>query len=204
VDIDETEPIFCNEAKAVAYLEATRWPDGTRCPLCHSRNVRRMQGQTQPGMFLCNDCRRKFTVRTGTVFERSHIPVHKWLLAVHRMLELNLTVGAMPLQRILKLKSYRSAWHMWHRIRDSIRLSNVRLNSKDEYRHQENVHQRETVLKRMLLTVHQPHKPIGKTLGNRGSGAIRPNQAKPNPLPWPADRNRSPNSTSQQRLGINK
>ena len=44
-----------------------------------------MGGKTQAGMFLCNDCRDKFTVRTGTIFERSHIPLHKWLMATHIM-----------------------------------------------------------------------------------------------------------------------
>src|SRR5258708_32324862 len=82
---DLTNPIFTDEAKATAHMEADRWPDGVSCPLCASVNVTKMGGLTQAGMFMCNGCRGKFTVRTGTVFERSHIPLHKWLLATHLM-----------------------------------------------------------------------------------------------------------------------
>ena len=85
VMVDITNPIFHDEAKAVAHLEASRWPDGPFCPYCGSINVHRMAGKTQAGMFLCNDCRDKFTARVGSVMERSHIPVHKWLLAMHLM-----------------------------------------------------------------------------------------------------------------------
>jgi len=112
-----TNPIFHDEAKATAHMEADRWPDGVSCPLCGSDNVHKMAGHTQAGMFLCNDCRDKFTVRTGTVFERSHIPLHKWLLALHLMAASKKGVSALQLQRMLGLGSYRTAWFMCHRVR---------------------------------------------------------------------------------------
>jgi transposase-like protein len=71
-------------------------------------------------MFLCNDCRGKFTVRTGTIFERSHIPLHKWLMATHIMAASKKSVSALQLQRMLGLGSYRSAWFMCHRIREAM------------------------------------------------------------------------------------
>jgi transposase-like protein len=118
--IDLTNPIFQDEAKATAHMERDRWPNGVSCPLCGSDNVHKMEGKTQAGMFLCNDCRDKFTVRTGTVFERSHIPLHKWLLATHLMAASKKGVSALQLQRMLGLGSYRSAWFMCHRIREAM------------------------------------------------------------------------------------
>lgn len=78
-----TNPILHDEAEATAHLEANRCPDGAVCPHCGSKRVRRMEGNTQAGMFLCNDCRDKFTVRTDSVMKRSHVPLHKWSLATH-------------------------------------------------------------------------------------------------------------------------
>ena len=124
-DIDLTNPIFHDEAKAAAHMEADRWVDGVFCPLCGSINVHRMGGKTQAGMFLCNDCREKFTVRTGTVFERSHIPLHKWLMATHIMAASKKSVSALQLQRMLGLGSYRSAWFMCHRIREAMKPATV-------------------------------------------------------------------------------
>src|ERR1700737_4435335 len=95
---DLDNPIFTDEAKATAHMEADRWPDGPYYPHCGSVNVHRMAGKTQAGMFLCNDCREKFTVRTGTVFERSHIPLHKWLLATHIMGASKKSVSALQLK----------------------------------------------------------------------------------------------------------
>ena len=125
MDIDLTNPIFHDEAKATAHIEADRWPDGVNCPLCSSVNVHRMAGKTQAGMFLCNDCRDKFTVRTGTVFERSHIPLHKWLSAIHIMAASKKSVSALQLQRMLGLGSYRSAWFMCHRIREAMKPTKI-------------------------------------------------------------------------------
>jgi transposase-like protein len=117
---DLANPIFTDEAKATAHMEADRWPDGAYCPHCGSLNVHKMAGKTQAGMFLCNDCREKFTVRTGSIFERSHIPLHKWLLATHLMAASKKGMSALQLSRMLGLP-YKSAWFLCHRIRESMK-----------------------------------------------------------------------------------
>ncbi len=119
--VDITNPIFHDEAKAVAHLEASRWPDGPFCPYCGSLNVHRMAGKTQAGMFLCNDCRDKFSARVGSVMERSHIPVHKWLLAMHLMAASKKGMSSKQLQRMLDV-SYKSAWFLSMRIREAMSL----------------------------------------------------------------------------------
>jgi transposase-like protein len=117
---DLTNPIFKDEIAAVAHMEADRWPNGVTCPLCGSSDkAKKMGGQTQTGMFLCGACRGKFTVRTGTVFERSHIPLHKWLLATHLMASSKKGISAHQLHRMLGI-TYKSAWFMAHRIREAM------------------------------------------------------------------------------------
>ncbi len=118
---DLTNPIFTNEAKAIEHMENDRWPGGNvTCPLCGViGEARKMGGKTQAGMFLCNACRGKFTVRTGTVFERSHIPMHKWLLATHLMSASKKGISAHQLHRMLGI-TYKSAWFMAHRIREAM------------------------------------------------------------------------------------
>lgn len=119
---DLTNPIFTNEAAAVSHLETSRWGQGVICPLCGADRAKKMGGQTQAGMFLCPDCRGKFTVRTGTVFERSHIPLHKWLLATHLMASSKKGISAHQLHRMLGI-TYKSAWFMAHRIREAMALT---------------------------------------------------------------------------------
>src|SRR5258705_4119922 len=114
---DLTNPIFTNEEKAIAHMEADRWPHEVTCPLCGMDTVTKMGGKTQSGMFMCNGCRGKFTVRTGTIFERSHIPLHKWLLATHLMASSKKGISAHQLHRMLGI-TYKSAWFMAHRIRE--------------------------------------------------------------------------------------
>jgi transposase-like protein len=111
---------FHDEEAARIHIEASRWADGVSCPFCGSLNVHRMAGKTQAGMFLCNDCRDKFTCRTGTLMERSHIPLHKWLLAIRLMTSSKKGISAHQLMRNLGLGSYRTAWFMAHRIRESM------------------------------------------------------------------------------------
>jgi transposase-like protein len=115
-----TAPRFHDEDAAREHIEASRWPDGVNCPLCGSLSVHRMAGKTQAGMFLCNDCRGKFTCRTGTVMERSHVPLHKWLLAIHLMASSKKGMSAHQMMRNLGLGSYRTAWFLCHRIREAM------------------------------------------------------------------------------------
>src|SRR5690348_713871 len=113
-------PEFTNEEAAIAHLEKSRWADsGVHCPHCGSFAVRKMEGKTQAGYWLCNDCRDKFTCRTGTVMERSHIPVHKWLLAIHLMSASKKGMSAHQLHRMLGV-TYKSAWFLAHRIREAM------------------------------------------------------------------------------------
>jgi transposase-like protein len=123
ITCDLTNPIFTDEALATAHMEADRWPDGAHCPLCGSVAVTKMGGKTQAGMFMCNGCRGKFTVRTGTIFERSHIPLHKWLLATHLMAASKKGMSALQFSRMLGI-TYKSAWFMCHRIREAMKPTN--------------------------------------------------------------------------------
>lgn len=118
-----TDPIFHNEDAALRHIEASRWNDEPFCPHCGSTRVRRMGGKTQAGMFLCNDCRDKFTVRTGTIMERSHVPLHKWLLATHLMAASKKGMSAKQMERMLGV-TYKTAWFLCHRIREAMAGSN--------------------------------------------------------------------------------
>src|SRR3990170_5823280 len=114
-----TDKFFHNEAKALAHIETSRWGGVPVCPHCGSTRVRRMKGKTQAGMFLCNDCRDKFTVRTGTLMERSHVPLHKWLLATHLMAASKKGMSAKQMERMLGV-TYKTAWFLCHRIREAM------------------------------------------------------------------------------------
>lgn len=118
---DLTNPAFTNEDKARAFLEASRWPDGPVCPFCgQSDTVKPLGGKSMgPGWFHCSDCRDKFTVRTGTLYERSHIPLHKWLLATHLMVSSKKGISSLQLSRMLGV-TYKSAWFMTMRIRQQM------------------------------------------------------------------------------------
>jgi len=115
---------FTDEKAAEKHIEASRWPNGVSCPHCGSDNVHRMKGETQKGYFLCNDCRDKFTCRTGTVMERSHIPLHKWLFAIHLLSASKSGMSAHQLHRMLGV-TYKSAWFLAHRIREAMTDKNA-------------------------------------------------------------------------------
>ena len=118
---DITNPAFTDETAARAALEAIRWPDGPICPHCGGvDNATRMEGETtRPGLLKCKDCRKPFSVTVGTVYERSHIPLHKWLLATHLMTSSKKGISAHQLHRLLGI-TYKSAWFMAMRIRESM------------------------------------------------------------------------------------
>jgi transposase-like protein len=120
-----TDPIFTDEDKARAHFEATRWPDGAYCPFCgQTETVKKLGGKSMgPGWYHCSDCRRKFTALVGTVMERSHIPVTKWLMAMHLMCASKKGISAHQLHRSLGV-TYKSAWFMAMRIREAMRELN--------------------------------------------------------------------------------
>src|SRR5882762_10728866 len=122
---DLTNPAFSDENKAREFLEASRWPDGAVCPHCGQlETVKPLGGKSMgPGWYFCSDCRQKFTVRVGTLYERSHIPLYKWLFATHLIVSSKKGMSALQLSRMLGL-SYKSAWFMCHRIREAMKPTN--------------------------------------------------------------------------------
>ncbi len=117
-----SDPIFHDEEKARAHFEAIRWPEGRVCPHCGTvGNSTLMQGRTtRPGLYKCKDCRKPFTAVMGTVYEKSHIPLHKWMLATHLLCSSKKGMSAHQLYRSLGFGSYRTAWFMAHRIREAM------------------------------------------------------------------------------------
>jgi len=118
---DLTNPAFTDEDKAREFLEVSRWPDGPVCPFCGQlETVAKLGGKSMgPGWYYCSDCRDKFTVRVGTLYGRSHIPLYKWLFATHLIISSKKGMSALQLSRMLDL-SYKSAWFMCHRIREGM------------------------------------------------------------------------------------
>jgi transposase-like protein len=112
---------FTDEDAAREHLEAIHWPDGPVCPHCGEfTNVTRLEGHAhRPGVVQCNSCRQQFTVTVGTVLERSKIPLHKWVHAMHLLCASKKGMSAHPLHRMLGV-SYKTAWFMAHRLREAM------------------------------------------------------------------------------------
>jgi transposase-like protein len=118
-------PYFHNEAAAFAKVEATLWPHG---PVCHHCGCMGRITSIKPnpekrvrmGLKKCGDCKKQFTVRMGTVFEESKLPLHIWLQAMHLMVSSKKGVSAHQLHRTLEI-TYKSAWFLAHRIREAMR-----------------------------------------------------------------------------------
>ncbi len=106
------------EDQAREYFEGILWPGGPVCPHCKSRKSWDIKSASaRPGVYECAECGKQFTVTVGTVMHGSHISVRQWLMAFCLMTSSKKGVSALQLQRNLGLGSYRSAWHLAHRIR---------------------------------------------------------------------------------------
>ena len=107
-----------DEDAAREYLEKLRWPDGPFCPHCGvlGKVYRLPAPKGKRQVIKCAACRKQFTVTVGTIFEDSHIPLHKWMMAFHLYSTSKKGMSARQLHRCLKL-TYKSAWFMAHRIR---------------------------------------------------------------------------------------
>jgi transposase-like protein len=120
------DPIYSDETAARTHLEEIRWADGAYCPHCGDlENVKALGGAAaERGLWHCGSCRKKFTVTVGTVFERSHIPLSKWLAAFHLMCSSKKGISAHQVHRTLNI-TYKSAWFMCHRIREAMKAGGV-------------------------------------------------------------------------------
>ncbi len=110
---------FHNEEAAFAYVEGELWPNGPVCPHCEATGdkIGRLTGKTtRAGLRKCYACRKPFTVRIGTIFEDSHLPLRLWLQAIHLMCASKKGISTRQLQRTLGC-GMKTAWHLGHRIR---------------------------------------------------------------------------------------
>ncbi|MGB3167087.1 MAG: IS1595 family transposase [Alteraurantiacibacter sp.] len=129
--IDIFAPRFQFEDAAREHLEALHWPEGPTCPHCGSDNAKRLPpqkrkatkahpgGTVRKGVVQCNDCRKQYTVTVGTVFERSKVPLNKWLLANHMLCASKKGMSGHQMARMLGV-TYKTAWFMMHRIREAM------------------------------------------------------------------------------------
>jgi transposase-like protein len=120
-------PIFTDETAAREWLEARVWPEGSVCPHCGAtdENVTKLEGKAhRPGLYQCAECREQFTVTVKTVFERSKIPLTKWLAALFLMTASKKGVSAHQVHRMLGI-SYKSTWFMMHRLREAMRTGGL-------------------------------------------------------------------------------
>lgn len=113
---------FSDEDAARELLEKMRWPNGAACPRCGGADPSKLTPRAtskkpgRKGLYKCRACRKQFTVTVGTVFEDSHIPLSKWLLAIHLLASSKKGMSAHQLHRNLGI-SYKGAWFMAHRLR---------------------------------------------------------------------------------------
>lgn len=115
-------PRFKDPDAAREYLESVRWPNGPVCPHCGVIGEHyAMHGKSQrAGLYTCADCREQFTVTVGTVFERSKLPLHKWVLLTELMCASKKGVSSKQVGRMLGV-TYKTAWFMTHRIREAMK-----------------------------------------------------------------------------------
>lgn len=108
--------MFPDEETARVYLESRLWPNGVRCPVCSAEKDRITTRKN--GYYRCNECSEDFTVRTGTIFERSHIPLHKWVYAMYLLVTARKGISSLQLSKEIGI-TQKSAWFMLHRIREA-------------------------------------------------------------------------------------
>jgi transposase-like protein len=115
------EPRFQNEDAAYAYVEAIVWPTGRVCPKCGvvDKSGLLKGKSTRPGLYKCYACRKPFTVKIGTIFEKSHVPMHIWLQAMHLMCSSKKGFSANQFCRVLGV-DFKTGWFIGHRIREAM------------------------------------------------------------------------------------
>ncbi|MEK6261690.1 MAG: IS1595 family transposase [Planctomycetota bacterium] len=119
-------PLFMDEDKARAFMETKRWADGRKCPHCQCGETYKLTAKpgskspVRPGVYKCKECRKQFTVRVGTVFEDSKLPIRVWLHAIFLMCTAKNGISSHELARALDI-TQKSAWFVEHRVRESMK-----------------------------------------------------------------------------------
>lgn len=117
---------FETEEKCIAFLETLRWPEGVRCPKCESDRISHFQTTGKTGklrqLYQCLACRYQFSVRTGTIFHDSHLPLQKWFTAMALIGESGGTISANQLRQALGVQ-YKTAWQLGNRLREAMQES---------------------------------------------------------------------------------
>jgi len=109
------------EDQARETFERIRWPNGPVCPKCGSVEATKLEGQAhRAGLYKCRGCAEQFTATVNTILEDSHLPIRTWLMAFAVLCSAKKGVSALQLQRQLDIGSYRTAWHLCHRIRHAM------------------------------------------------------------------------------------
>ena len=121
-------PQFQSEAEAFAYVEARLWPNGPVCPHCmEAERIGKLNGKTtRLGLHKCYACKKPFTVRMGTIFESSHLPLHLWLQIIHLFCASKKGISTRQIQRMLNC-SMKTAWFLGHRIREAMADNNGKI-----------------------------------------------------------------------------
>jgi len=107
--------MFPNVEAARGYIENRRWPSGAVCP--HCQEAKRITAR-KSGYYRCNACQTDFTVRTGTILERSHVPLHKWIYAMYLLMTARKGISSMHLAKEIGI-TQKSAWFVLQRIREA-------------------------------------------------------------------------------------
>jgi transposase-like protein len=127
------QPQYRSEEAALAHVERLLWPNGPVCPFCKSQKAGKLQGvRSKPskknpqgverhGLYKCYGCRKQFTVRKGTVFEDTHLPMHLWLQVIYLMQSSKKAISTAQVQRLLNC-SMETAWFLTHRVREMMRV----------------------------------------------------------------------------------
>lgn len=158
---DINAPFFNDEDSARGYLEGQRWPTGPVCP--HCGGCKRIyvvkadeKKEIRKGLYQCNDCKQQFTVTVGTVFERSKVPLHKWLMTTYLMSSSKKGISAKQIERTVGV-TYKTAWFMCHRIREAMREGNPGIMGGNGIK----VEADETFITRRTKRLHERKRPGG-------------------------------------------
>lgn len=126
LNLSTLSKLFADEDAAREFLEAKLWPNGPVCPHCGSCDgAYKLEAKpgsktpVRPGVYKCKACRSQYTVRVGTIFEDSHIPISKWLMALHLLTSSKKGISSLQISREIGV-TYKSAWFMTHRIREAM------------------------------------------------------------------------------------